>query len=121
MDTEAKLAELRQLLEVRSPNGVSKDEIAQYVSLTRIFVAEKMLSIRKTNSKAQQTKLLNEIFQGQYYLMGIRIMTDYVLPEDLWEIAKDFDNNDPMVYDYLLKKIIEKQYLLQNSMENESL
>lgn len=58
--------------------------------------------------------LLQLIFTAQNELMGFRVFTDTSLDDELSEIAQDFDNNDPLRYEYLIRKIKDKGYAIQS-------
>jgi hypothetical protein len=41
------------------------------------------------------------------------MVTNNQMDDPLWEIAKDFDNDDPLIYDHLIEKIRQKKFAIQ--------
>jgi hypothetical protein len=113
MDKEKRLDEFNKFLTSHSPQEINKSDIDVYMSLVRDLVKERMQDIVDCSDSRKRQNLLRGIFPMQYHLMKVRMMTEHTIPDDVWEVAKDFDNDDPLSYDYLINKILKGEYLLQ--------
>jgi|GEM_PF-3129186 len=86
-----------------------------YFAELRHYIPLVMASIVDEDSRDTCIKLMQRILHAQYELMGLKIIANVSIDDDLWEIAEDFDNDDPNRYDYLIKKIKNKEYLIQKA------
>lgn len=107
-------SELSQTIKNSDIDKVSVSDLERYIFLLKPDIAHLLRQICSASSEPERTALLQSIFTRQWSLMDISIQRSEVqMPDELWEIAKDFDNDDPKLYPYLLKKVLNKEYLIQ--------
>jgi len=86
----------------------------EYFDLLRQRLPELLDEIAEEDNQQKSLEILRALYPLQRHLMEIGIITKVSIDGDLWEIAEDFDNDDPKRYDYLLKRIKEKGYRIQD-------
>lgn len=94
------------------PEAMRSYALSYFMAL-RHYIPEIMHSITIENDRDECIELLQLIFPAQYELMALRTMANVSFEEDLWEIAEEFDNNDPNRYDYIIQRIKNKEYMIQ--------
>lgn len=115
-DIKTQLERLNSILgDANGDVDIIKTHSEEYFNVLRQYLPQLMQEIVDENDKQKAIALLQSIFPAQSHLMSTRIMASVQIDDDLWEVAKDFDNDDPLAYDYLLEKIKRKGYILQQA------
>lgn len=113
-DAITRLEELNKIMDYAKYNAGSLENYTQeYFTLLRLCLPVAMESAIAPD-KYGAISTLKRIFYQQRNLMAIRHLTDVPMGSDLWEIACDFDNDDPRIYDYLVNKIRNRHYAIQS-------
>lgn len=112
--TKDNLEELnRKIINAKDNKSAILSYSEKYFEYLRKYLPQTMKAVADEDDGQKNQELLRSIFQMQRALMNIRVVAGKEIDSDLWEVAEDFDNDDPDRYGYLTKKIKEKKYLLQ--------
>ncbi len=117
-DLAEHVEELNLKIETTQDNvELMKSYAPDYFMSLRAYLPELLNNINHQSDGTKKSKILKSVFLIQRELMAFRVVADMSIDDDLWEIAYDFDNDDPLIYPYLLKKIKDGSYLLQANLE----
>jgi hypothetical protein len=117
MELEERLGRLNDILgdAIEAKNTqLIEENTAAYLQALEEYLPILFSQIEKEDIRENIQPILHKIFEAQRSLMGIRVVGGLTIESDgLWEVANDFDNDDPNAYEFLIKKVKNKEYRLK--------